>query len=328
MNPAPFSDRLFEAVRRAGTPVAVGLDPHEELLPREFRRAGGAPDLAAFGRRVLARIAGKVPAVKIQVAFYERAGADGWSALLATAHEARERGLLVIADAKRADIRSTAEAYAEAFFPAFDALTVSPYLGEDGVRPFITRARRSGGGVFVLVRTSNPSAGEFQDLPVRGEPLHIVVGRRVACWALENPGACGYGDVGAVVGATAPRELGTLRGAMPGVPFLVPGFGAQGAGAADVAPAFDSAGRGAIVAASRGIVFAGKLAKDGEGAAGMRISECGLRIEESAIYNPHSAMEGGGRSPPPDEDWEEALDRALARAVRDVAAVLPPGAML
>lgn len=248
----PFPERLLAGIERTGIPLAVGLDPHPDLLPPRF---AAGPDLVGFGRAVLEALAGSVPAVKVQVAFYERCGAAGWAALLATARLARELGYVVIADAKRGDIASTAAAYAETFFPAFDAVTVNPYLGEDGVRPFLTRARRSGGGVFVLVRTSNPSAAEFQDLLVDGEPLHRRVARRVAAWSAENRGPSGYGDVAAVVGATAPEHLAALRAEMPGVWFLLPGLGAQGGRPVDLAPAFDGRRRGALLTASRSIVF-------------------------------------------------------------------------
>ena len=250
----PFPERLLAGIERTGLPLAVGLDPHPDLLPARFARG---PDLVGFGRAVLEALAGRVPVVKIQVAFYERCGPAGWAALLATARLARELGYLTIADAKRGDIASTAAAYAAAFFPAFDALTVNPYLGEDGVRPFVTAARKSGGGVFVLVRTSNPSAAEFQDLDAGGEPLHRRIARRVAAWSAENRGPSGYGDVAAVVGATARGHIAALRAEMPGVWFLLPGLGAQGGCPADVAPAFDAAGRGALLTASRSIVFPG-----------------------------------------------------------------------
>jgi orotidine-5'-phosphate decarboxylase len=181
---------------------------------------------------------------------------------------ARRRGLLTILDGKRNDIASTAAAYADAAFAGVplgdrlhpvwdaDALTINPYLGRDAVEPFLQSARRGERGVFVLVRTSNPGAGQFQDLDCGGRPLYRHVADAVAAWSRENLGACGLGDVGAVVGATYPAELTALRAALPGVIFLVPGFGAQGAGAADTAGAFRSDGLGAVVNSSRGILFA------------------------------------------------------------------------
>jgi orotidine-5'-phosphate decarboxylase len=179
---------------------------------------------------------------------------------------------MTILDGKRNDIASTASAYADAAFggtrlagrtyPVWDAdaLTINPYLGRDAVEPFLESARRVGAGLFVLVRTSNPGAGQFQDLLVSSgatppRPLYQHVGEAVAAWSRENLGACGLGDVGAVVGATYPSELAMLRQQLPEVIFLVPGFGVQGGTAADVAPAFRTDGLGAIVSSSRGILF-------------------------------------------------------------------------
>jgi orotidine-5'-phosphate decarboxylase len=171
--------------------------------------------------------------------------------------KARGLGLLTILDGKRNDIASTAAAYAEAAFQVWqaDAITINPYLGRDAVEPFLQSARRCGAGVFVLVRTSNPGSGQFQNLVCDGRPLYRHVGEAVAAWARENLGKCGFGDVGAVVGATYAAELVELRQALPEVVFLVPGFGAQGGTAADVASAFRSDGLGAVVNSSRGILF-------------------------------------------------------------------------
>jgi orotidine-5'-phosphate decarboxylase len=190
------------------------------------------------------------------------------AALHRDARYAREKGLLVLIDGKRNDIGSTAEAYARAYLgtvpvgggsePSWDAdaLTINPYLGSDGVRPFVDLAARGGKGVFVLVRTSNPSAGEFQDLIADGRPLYRHVADRLAGWAAPRRGESGYSLLGAVVGATYPEQLAELRAALPGVIFLVPGYGAQGGTARDVAAAFDAEGLGAIVNSSRGIAFA------------------------------------------------------------------------
>jgi orotidine-5'-phosphate decarboxylase len=181
--------------------------------------------------------------------------------------KARGLGLLTIFDGKRNDIASTATAYADAalrgspvgdrVFPVWDAdaLTVNAYLGRDAIEPFLNSARRMGAGVFVLVRTSNPGAGLFQDLRCEGKPLYRHVGDAVASWTRENLGACGLGDVGAVVGATYSAEMTELRQALPEVIFLVPGYGAQGGKAADVAGAFRADGSGAIVSSSRGLLF-------------------------------------------------------------------------
>jgi orotidine-5'-phosphate decarboxylase len=171
---------------------------------------------------------------------------------------AKEMGFVTILDAKRGDIASTADAYAQAAFgPTWnaDALTINPYLGRDAVEPFLTAAKASQRGVFVLVRTSNAGAGLFQDLPCNGRPLYRHVADEVVKWNAATLGTCGLGDVGAVVGATHPRELAELRAAMPHVWFLVPGYGAQGATAAEVKAAYLPSGLGAVINSSRGITF-------------------------------------------------------------------------
>jgi orotidine-5'-phosphate decarboxylase len=269
-----FADRLWTAVRRVGNPVLVGIDPRPEDLPCGFLdkfpadRAGVGAALQAFGCGVVDAVAGRAPAVKFQLAFYEAYGPEGVAALHATAHYAREHGLIVIMDGKRNDIGSTAEAYARAYLgkmpvgdrfePTWDAdaLTVNPYLGTDGIAPFVRVAGRENKGVFVLVKTSNASAGEFQDLVADGKPVYRHVADRLVRWAKDHTGDSGYSLVGAVVGATYPAQLAELRAALPGVIFLVPGYGTQGGSASDVAPAFDAEGFGAVVNNSRGLTFA------------------------------------------------------------------------
>jgi orotidine-5'-phosphate decarboxylase len=269
-----FADRLSAALRRKGNAVCVGLDPRWESLPREVRARHGDDSLEAVARayeefclRVVDVVAPLVPVVKPQSAFFEACGPAGLAALQKVLRHARQRGLVTILDGKRNDIASTASAYADAAFAGVtvagrlhpvwdaDALTVNPYLGRDAVEPFLQSARRSGRGVFVLVRTSNPGAGQFQDLACGGRPLFQHVAEAVGSWAREHLGASGFGDVGAVVGATYPADLALLRQALPEVVFLVPGFGAQGAGAADTAAAFRPDGLGAVVNSSRGILF-------------------------------------------------------------------------
>jgi orotidine-5'-phosphate decarboxylase len=208
-----------------------------------------------------------VPAVKPQSAFFEACGPEGMRALQRILTKARQRGLITILDGKRNDIASTASAYADAglsgimvadrLHPVWDAdaLTVNPYLGRDAIEPFLESARQSGRGVLVLVRTSNPGAGQFQDLICEGRPVYAHVAEAVGQWTRENLGRCGLGDVGAVVGATHPKELETFRRLIPDVPFLVPGFGAQGAAVKDLAPAFRGDGLGAVINSSRGIIF-------------------------------------------------------------------------
>src|SRR3954469_9607789 len=254
-----FADRLIEAVRRAGNPVLVGIDPRPEDLPPGFlakfpgaSRAATAGALRAFGEGVVDVVAPRVAAVKFQAAYYEAFGPEGLSALHDTAAHARSRGLIVLIDGKRNDIGSTAEAYARAYLgkipvggrfePSWyaDALTVNPYLGSDGVAPFVKVAARENKGLFVLVRTSNASAGEFQDLVAAGKPVYRHVADRLAQWAAAHRGESGYSLLGAVVGATYPEQLAELRAALPGVLFLVPGYGTQGGSSKDVAPAFDA----------------------------------------------------------------------------------------
>jgi orotidine-5'-phosphate decarboxylase len=225
-----------------------------------------------FCGRVLDVVAPLVGVVKPQSAFFEACGPEGMAVMQRLLRKARGLGLLTILDAKRNDIASTAAAYADAAFggvrvghrtyPVWeaDAVTVNPYLGRDAVEPFLRSARRASAGVFVLVRTSNPGAGQFQDLLAAApggtaQPLYQHVGAAVAAWSRENLGACGLGDVGAVVGATYPHEVAALRRLLPEVIFLVPGFGAQGGGLADVMPAFRPDGLGAVISSSRGILF-------------------------------------------------------------------------
>lgn len=275
-----FADRLVAAIKAKGNPLCVGLDPRWQSLPLEIRQRYGADSLESiahgfeeFCLRVLDIVAELVPVVKPQSAFFEACGPAGMSALQNVLSRARELGLITILDNKRNDIASTALAYAEAALggvswekerlPVWDAdaLTINPYLGRDAVEPFLECARRSGCGVFVLVRTSNPGAGQFQDLRIVSETeeapktLFMHVAEAVRQWTMENLGDCEFGDVGAVVGATYPEELALLRETMPEVIFLVPGFGAQGGTAKDIAGAFHRDGQGAIINSSRGILF-------------------------------------------------------------------------
>ncbi|MCE5267617.1 MAG: orotidine-5'-phosphate decarboxylase [Planctomycetaceae bacterium] len=265
-----FADRLDAAVRRCHNPVLVGLDPRAESLPEGLRPSSERPTVgetsAAFGRfcrGVIDVVAPLVPAVKPQAAFFEQLGPSGMMVLAEVIEYAHENGLVVILDGKRNDIGSTAAAYADGMLGAdgqsvwgADAATVSPYLGDDSLKPFIDVAVRRSAGIFVLVKTSNPGGKMLQDLVADGRPLYRHVAEYVEASAAETAGSCGYGAVGAVVGATYPAQLVELRAAMPHTWFLVPGFGSQGGTAKDVAAAFDSQGRGAIVNNSRGIIFA------------------------------------------------------------------------
>jgi orotidine-5'-phosphate decarboxylase len=267
-----FADRLAEAVRKKGNPLCVGLDPRWALLPWEFRDrhadgtlTGAAAAIEAFCLKVLDLVATRVPVVKPQSAFFEALGPPGLAAMQAVIRRAKTLGLVVILDAKRGDIASTAEAYADAAFagtsidgksiPVWDAdaLTVNPYLGGDAIEPFLRSARRSGRGLFVLVRTSNPGGGLFQDLDCGGRKVYQHIAAAVESWGHDHLGACGFSEVGAVVGATRPEELASLRRELPSAWFLVPGYGAQGADANDVAGAFRPDGLGGVVNSSRGI---------------------------------------------------------------------------
>ena len=264
-----FADRLVAAVQRCQNPVLVGLDPRNESLPAGLRvedpidLGGVAEAYRQFCCGVIDVVASMVPIVKPQAAFFEQIGPLGMQALAAVIRYASDRGLLVILDGKRNDIGSTATAYAEGYLGrataspwGADALTVSPYLGDDSLEPFVQIAAERSCGVFVLVKTSNPGGKRFQDLVADGRPLYEHVAELVEQLAMRTVGSSGYGAVGSVVGATYPKQLAELRNSMPHCWFLVPGYGAQGAGAADVAGAFDERGLGAIVNNSRGIIFA------------------------------------------------------------------------
>ena len=268
--PTPFADRLADAVERKRSQLVVGLDPVVDLLPVELRgeavvgRAAAAAAVERFCKGIVDAVAPYVVAVKPQVAFFEALGSDGWRVLETIARYAREAGLLVIADAKRGDIGSTARAYATAFLepasgeaPLADALTVNPYLGRDSVDPFLAACRRDGAGVFLLVRTSNAGATELQDAMLAdGRPVWQHVAQLVDEWGEDLIGAGGVSSVGAVVGATVPRIVGEARRAMPRAIILLPGVGAQGASPADVARAFTSGPASALVNASRSVIYA------------------------------------------------------------------------
>ena len=263
-----FTDQLAAAVHRLASPVVVGLDPRWEQLPAGIRAAGDG-SLEAMARAyetfcsgVVDVVAPMVPAVKVQAAFFEELGPAGMTVMKAVITHAQQRGLLVIVDGKRSDIGSTAEAYARGYLGReesawhADALTVSPYLGDDSLTPFVDMATERSAGLFVLVKTSNAGSGTIQDLVSNGRPLYRRVAAHVERLAIQTIGDGDYGSVGAVVGATYPEQLAELRAAMPHTWFLVPGYGSQGGTAADVVAAFDSGGLGAIISNSRGIIFA------------------------------------------------------------------------
>ena len=248
----PFPETLAQAVVTKACPLVVGLDPRPQRLPLAITQGAALPDaVTRFYRRVIDRIRDLVPCVKPQIAFFEAMGHEGFRAYEHTCAYAREAGLLVIGDVKRGDIGSTAEAYAKAHFAHADALTLHPLLGTDSVEPFLGYCRDRGKGVFVLVRTSNPSATEFQDLRCGDRTLSEHLADAVERWGASATPAGPYSAVGAVVGATWPRELAALRARMPRAWILLPGVGAQGARVEDLAAAFDSKGLGGLVTVSR-----------------------------------------------------------------------------
>lgn len=252
---------------------------------------------AEFSVGVIDSVADLVPAVKPQAAFFEELGPAGMQALARVVDHAAAAGLIVIMDAKRGDIGSTAEAYARAFLGrkpqsawGCDALTVNPYLGDDSLTPFVQRCSQTGAGIFVLVKTSNPGSRTLQDLVVESAaPLYRVTAQWIQSLAHSTRGTHQYGDIGAVIGATHPQQLAELRREMPDTLFLIPGFGAQGGTAADVAGGFDPDGLGAVVNSSRAIIFAHER-------------------------QPYSAM-----------DWQEAVRSATIDSIEQLADNTPAG---
>lgn len=268
-SPQHFGDRLTHAIRTKGTPLVVGIDPRVGQLPDSLK-PDSTTDLAASARSfkqfscdIIDVVADLVPAVKPQAAFFEMLGPHGMVALAEVVDHAVNQGLLVIMDAKRGDIGSTAAAYAGAFLGSkpqsawgCDALTVNPYLGFDTLEPFVDAAERTGSGLFVLAKTSNPGSDSIQEKSTDGETIYSIVAKEIQRLSAANAGASGYGNVGAVVGATYPEQLVELRAKMPNTIFLIPGFGAQGGTAADVAGGLDDNGLGGVINSSRGIIFA------------------------------------------------------------------------
>lgn len=268
--------RLHQAMKTQKTAALVGLDPRYENLPEEIKEAakdrGGdrlemyAYAFERFCCEVIDVVTDLVPAVKPQAAFFEELGPEGCLALARVMRYARKKGLLVICDAKRGDIGTTAQAYASAYLAgedakaapwAADALTINPYLGTDTLQPFVDLAVKRGAGLYVLVRTSNPGAATFQDRTQDGVKLFEAVADAVEAFNVQTMEAGEtYGSIGAVVGATYPEELAQLRKRMPHTPLLIPGFGSQGGTADDVKSAFDANGFGALINNSRGINFA------------------------------------------------------------------------
>ena len=240
------------------SPVCVGLDPVLEKLPDGVDRS--VEGVITFCKGIIDATAATASCLKPQLAYFELLGWEGVRALFEVSAYAKQRDMLVIADGKRGDIGSTAAAYADAYLgkeAPFDFVTVNPYLGADGVLPFIERCDQNDKGIFVLVKTSNDSSGDLQDLPVGDEAVHEHLAQLVESWAAQHIGPeTNLSCVGAVVGATYPEEMKYLRTLMPHCPFLIPGYGAQGGTAQDAAHGFLPDGTGAIVNASRSIIYA------------------------------------------------------------------------
>ncbi|MBS3948116.1 MAG: orotidine-5'-phosphate decarboxylase [Dethiobacter sp.] len=262
----PFSERLHERIQQTGSSVCLGLDPRPEAHPLTHpERFGNDPAQIAkavvnYFRAIIEATADAVACYKPQTAFFEALGIPGLIALAQLLADIRAIKIPVILDAKRGDISTTAAAYAQAYLGdgvfAADALTVNPYLGVDSLQPFLTQAISAGRGLFVLVKTSNPGSRDFQDTQLAsGQTLYEHVADALTALAEAHRDRSGYSPVGAVVGATYPRELAALRRRLPHSLLLVPGYGAQGGSAEDVAPAFDERGLGAVVNASRGLTY-------------------------------------------------------------------------
>ena len=258
-----FQDRLAEAVRAKRSVLCVGIDPRLEKLPADVRAESGRSAgmaLGRFGLELLDLVGPYAACVKPNVAFFEAHGLEGLAAYAAILKGARTRGILTIADVKRGDMGTTAEAYAQAYLTPggdleADAVTLNGYLGADSIEPWTATAAKSGKGLYVLVRTSNPGAKDLQDLSTDGGLVYERMASLVHGWGERHVGANGLSLVGAVVGATWPEQSKRLRAMLPTTPFLVPGYGAQGATAQDVAVTFRADGLGAVVNASRSVTF-------------------------------------------------------------------------
>ena len=271
-----ITDRLIDGIIGMQNPTCVGLDTLFDYLPDDMKAGvttfeGVAERVFDFNKKLIDTLYDIVPSVKVQIAYYEMYGVAGMKAYEETLKYATEKGLVVIADAKRNDIGSTAACYAKTFlgetkvndlflkaFPA-DYVTVNGYLGTDGIAPFVEECEKNEKGIFVLVKTSNPSSGELQNLVLEnGKPVYEYMGNLVEKWGESTVGQYGYSAVGAVVGATHPTEAALLRKALPHTFFLIPGYGAQGGNAEMLKSCFGANGLGGVVNNSRGILTAYK----------------------------------------------------------------------
>ena len=270
-------DNLIRKIKETNNPTVMGLDPRYEMIPECVRNKydqtleGACKAILEYNKALIDATYDVIPAVKPQVAFYEMFGIDGIKVFNETCKYAKEKGMVVIADAKRGDIGSTAQGYSNAFLGKtpigeneieifnVDFLTVNPYMGTDCVKPFVDDCKKYNKGLFVLVKTSNKSSGDVQDLVLQnGKTIYETIAELVNVWGEDLVGENGYSSIGAVVGATYPKQLEELRNIMPKTYFLIPGYGAQGGKAEDIALGFDSNGLGGIVNASRSLMCAYK----------------------------------------------------------------------
>lgn len=274
-------DKLIEKIKETNNPTVMGLDPRYDMIPEVVRKKysnnleGISKTILEYNKELIDNTYDIIPAIKPQLAFYEMFGIEGMKAFKETCKYAKEKGMIVIADAKRGDIGSTAKGYSNAYlgqtpiaeekisvFDNIDFITVNPYLGVDSIKPFVEDCAEYEKGIFVLVKTSNPSSRELQDLKLEnGETVYEHVANLVEEWGEELRGKYGYSSVSAVVGATYPQQLKEIREKAPHTYFLIPGYGAQGGKADDIALGFDENGLGGIVNASRSLMCAYKSDK-------------------------------------------------------------------
>ena len=270
-------DELIEKIKQTNNPTVIGLDPRYDMLPNCIKQAySGSIEkicegILVYNKAIIDSVYDIIPAVKPQMAFYEAFGLDGIKCFQETCQYAKQKNMVVIVDAKRGDIGSTAESYSNAYIGKtkvedklygldyIDFITVNAYFGTDCVKPFIEDCKKYNKGIFILVKTSNPSSGELQDLKLEnGKTIYETMGNLVEDWGTQLIGENGYSSIAAVVGATYPEQLKTLREQMPHTFFLIPGYGAQGGKAGDIALGFDKNGLGGIINASRSLMCAYK----------------------------------------------------------------------
>lgn len=274
-------DNLIEKIKETNNPTVMGLDPRYDMIPKVVRKKytndleGISKAILEYNKELIDNTYDIIPAIKPQLAFYEMFGIEGMKTFKETCRYAKEKGMIVIADAKRGDIGSTAKGYSNAYlgqtsignekisvFDNIDFLTVNPYMGVDSIKPFVEDCMEYDKGIFVLVKTSNPSSGELQDLRLEnGETVYEHVANLVEEWGKDLRGRYRYSSVAAVVGATYPEQLKEIRKKAPHTYFLIPGYGAQGGKAEDIALGFDENGLGGIVNASRSLMCAYKADK-------------------------------------------------------------------